>query len=47
MPAVKKINKEDILCVCIDIIKTEGIQNLNARKIDSKLNCSTQPIFYI
>lgn len=47
MPAVKKINKEDILGVCIDIIKTEGIQNLNARKIASKLNCSTQPIFYI
>lgn len=47
MPAVKKINKEDIIKAGVEIVRKEGITNLNARKIASFLNCSTQPIYYL
>ena len=47
MPAVKKINKEDIIKAGVEIVRKEGITNLNARKIASSLNCSTQPIYYL
>ena len=30
----------------LEIIKKEGIENLNVRNIAAKLNCSTQPIMY-
>ena len=30
----------------LEIIKKEGIENLNVRNIATKLNCSTQPIMY-
>ena len=30
----------------LEIIKKEGIENLNVRSIATKLNCSTQPIMY-
>ncbi len=47
MAAIRKINREDILNASIEIIKKEGIQKLNARRIAKELGCSTQPIFYI
>lgn len=47
MPARRKINKDDIVNVCVQIIRKEGIQGLNARKVAKELGCSTQPIFYI
>lgn len=47
MPAKRKINKEDIVNVCVEIIRREGIEGLNARKVAKELGCSTQPIFYI
>lgn len=47
MPAVKKVNKEDIVNACIRIVEKDGIQELNARRIAKELKCSTQPIFYI
>lgn len=47
MPAKRKVNKEDIIDACISIIKKEGINELNARRIAKELNCSTQPLFYI
>ncbi len=46
MSGVKKIQKEDILDAALDIIREEGINNVQARNIAKKLNCSTQPIFY-
>ena len=47
MPAIRKINKENIISSCVEIIRKEGIQNLNARRVAKELGCSTQPIFYI
>ena len=47
MSATKKIKKDDIVQAGIEIIRNDGILSLNARKIAQKLNCSTQPIFYI
>lgn len=47
MPALRKINKEDIVNASVEIIRKEGLKNLNARKVAKQLGCSTQPIFYI
>ena len=46
MSAIKKIHKEDIIDVSLKIIRNDGIQGLNARRIAKELGCSTQPIFY-
>lgn len=46
MPPIPKISKDMILESGFEIIKEEGIDNLNVRNIANKLNCSTQPIMY-
>lgn len=46
MPPVKKFQKEDILKVAYEIVKEEGIKELNARKIAFHLGSSVQPIFH-
>ncbi len=46
MPPVAKVSKEMILKVGLEIIKKEGIESLNVRKLAKNLNCSTQPIMY-
>lgn len=46
MPPIPKISKEMILESGLEIIKDDGIDNLNVRNIAKKLNCSTQPIMY-
>lgn len=46
MSGIKKIQKDDIIKASIEIIRENGLENLNARAIAKKLNCSTQPIFY-
>lgn len=46
MPARKKIEKENIIDTCLKIIRKEGIDALNARKVAKALGCSTQPLFY-
>ncbi len=46
MPPINKITKEMIVNAGKEIIKLEGVDRLNVRKIASKLNCSTQPIMY-
>ena len=43
---IKKITKDMIMDSSLEIIKKEGIENLNVRNIATKLNCSTQPIMY-
>ena len=47
MPAIRKINKDNIISASVKIIRNEGINNLNARRVAKELGCSTQPIFYI
>lgn len=46
MPPIPKFNKEDILNCAYEIVKNEGFENLNARKIAKVLGCSVQPIFH-
>lgn len=46
MPPLRKFNKEDIINVTYEIVKREGLENVNARKIAKKLNSSVQPIFH-
>ena len=45
MPPKVKITKEEIINTAIDIIRSEGIGALNARRIAAELKCSTQPVF--
>lgn len=46
MPPTPKIKKEMIINAGKEVIRSDGIENLNVRKIALKLNCSTQPIMY-
>ncbi len=46
MPPKVKITKEEIINTCLDIVRKEGQDALNARNIANALNCSTQPIFF-
>ena len=46
MPPAPKIKKEMIINAGKEVIQSDGIENLNVRKIALKLNCSTQPIMY-
>lgn len=45
MPPQTKVTKEAIVDQAYRIIKEEGIEQLNARYLATKLGCSTQPIF--
>lgn len=45
MPPKVKITKENIVKAAVEIVRTEGVQAINARTVASALNCSTQPIF--
>lgn len=45
MPPKVKISCEDIIKTAVLIVKTGGVNELNARNIATKLGCSTQPIF--
>ncbi|MGN1297141.1 MAG: TetR/AcrR family transcriptional regulator [Clostridia bacterium] len=46
MSGIKKIQKEDIINSALEIVRETGFNNIQARNIAKKLNCSTQPIFY-
>lgn len=46
LPPIARISKKMILNEGMQIIRNEGIENLNVRNISSRLNCSTQPIMY-
>ena len=45
MPPIVKIKREDIIDTTFEIIRKEGLEAVNARKIAQNLNCSVQPIF--
>ena len=46
MPPKPKITREMILEAAFEIVRNEGIKNVNARNISKKLSCSTQPVLY-
>ena len=46
MPPKAKITKEMVIKAGFDIVRKEGQENLNVRRIAAELDCSTQPIMY-
>lgn len=46
MPPIKKFQKEDIINATYKIVRIEGMEAVNARRIAKELNCSIQPIFH-
>ena len=45
MPPKVKITKEDIVCAAVELVRTNGLQAINARAVATALGCSTQPVF--
>lgn len=45
MPKAMQYSKEDVIRVAYEIVKEEGLEGINARKIAKKLNSSVHPIF--
>lgn len=46
MPPKPKITRDMILDAAMEIAREEGAENINARTVSNKLNCSTQPVMY-
>ena len=46
MPPKAKITRDMILDAAFEIARNEGAENINARAVSKKLNCSTQPVMY-
>lgn len=46
MPPKVRITKEMILDTAFAIVRTEGCEQLNVRRIAERLGCSTQPVLY-
>ena len=45
MPPKQKFAKKDVLKAAFQLVREQGIENLNARNIAKMLNSSTQPVF--
>lgn len=45
MPPKERLNKEDIVNTAYELLRTEGIDALNARALAAKMGCSTMPLF--
>ncbi len=41
-----KVKKEDIINTAFEIVKQEGFDGLNVKKVTKILNCSVQPVYY-
>ncbi len=46
MPAKAKVTKEMIVDAAFEVARERGAENVNARTVSEKLNCSTQPVMY-
>ena len=46
MPPKPKISKDMVIDAAFEIARTTGAENINARTVSEKLNCSTQPVMY-
>ena len=46
MPPIRKFKREDIIDTAYNIVKDEGFESINARRIAKELGCSIQPIFH-
>lgn len=46
MPPKPKITKDMVIDAAYEIVRETGMENINARTVSEKLNCSTQPVMY-
>lgn len=46
MPAKAKVTREMLIDAAFNIARKTGAENINARTVSQKLNCSTQPVMY-
>ena len=46
MPPKAKITRDMIIEAGLQIVRTEGAENLNVRRVAAMLDCSTQPVMY-
>lgn len=46
MPPRAKITKEMVIDAAFEVTRAEGAENINARTVSKKLDCSTQPVMY-
>ncbi len=46
MPPKPKITKEMVIVAAFEVARKTGAENINARTVSKKLNCSTQPVMY-
>ena len=46
MPPKPKIKKDMVIDAAFEIARKTGAENINARTVSEKLNCSTQPVMY-
>ena len=46
MPPRAKITKEMVIDAAFEVAREAGAENINARTVAKKLNCSTQPVMY-
>ena len=46
MPPKAKITRDMIIDAGFEIAREEGAENINARIVSNKLNCSTHPVMY-
>lgn len=46
MPPKAKITKDMVIVAAFEIARKTGAENINARTVAKKLNCSTQPVMY-
>ena len=47
MPPKTRITKEMVLDAAFGIVRESGVENVNARTLAKRLDCSTQPVMYI
>lgn len=46
MPPKAKITKDMVIAAAFEVARETGADNINARTVSKKLNCSTQPVMY-
>ena len=46
MPPKHKITRDMVIDAAFEVARKTGAENINARTVSKKLNCSTQPVMY-
>ena len=46
MPPKPKITKDMVIAAAFEVVRKAGAENINARTVSNRLNCSTQPVMY-